>query len=114
MNPKRVLIATIVGALCGVFCAYGTSQIKDPSFPVTAGVLASVFYNRLLIGFFVGLADNIKLHSVIRGALIGAIISLAMSIIPIIDGQAMGGITLLIAGIIYGILADVIATRFSK
>ena len=114
MNPKRVLIATVVGALCGVFCAWGTSQIKEPSFPVTAGVLVSVFYNRLLIGFFVGLADNVKLHSVIRGALIGIIITMAMSIIPIIDGQVTGGIMFLIPGIIYGILADVIATKFSK
>ncbi|MGB2698322.1 MAG: hypothetical protein WBD28_10755 [Candidatus Zixiibacteriota bacterium] len=114
MNPKRVIIATVVGALCGLFCAWGTSQIKDPSFPVTTGLLVSVFYNRLLIGFFVGVADNIKLHSVIRGAFIGAIITMAMSIIPIIDGQVMGGIMFLIPGIIYGILADVIATRFSK
>ncbi|KPL04439.1 MAG: hypothetical protein AMJ90_01045 [candidate division Zixibacteria bacterium SM23_73_2] len=114
MKAKRVLIATIIGGLCGIFCAYGTSQMKNPNFPVTSGILVSVFYNRLLIGFFVGIADNIKLHSVIRGALIGAIVTLAMSIIPLIDGQPMGGIIFLIAGIVYGIIADVLATLFSK
>ena len=113
MNTRRIVIATIIGALCGVFCAYGMANMEDPTFPLTTGLLASTFYNRLLIGLFVGLGDNIRLHPVLRGGLIGAIITIAMSIYPIADGQPMGGIILLAFGVVYGIIADVVATRFS-
>jgi|GEM_PF-3700465 hypothetical protein len=33
--------------------------------------------------------------------------------IPIFDGQPAGGITLLGFGVVYGVIADVLATRFS-
>ena len=114
MNTKRVLIATAIGFLAGLFCAYGTMNLEDPNFAVTTGLLASIVYNRVLIGFVIGIADNIKLHPVLRGALIGAGITIAMSIIPILDGDVMGGLILIGFGIIYGIIADVVATRFSK
>jgi type III secretory pathway component EscS len=113
MNTKRVLIATVIGALSGIFCAYGTSQLENPAFPITMGLLASVFYNRLLIGIFVGIADNIKLNPVIRGAILGAIVTMAMSIIPIVDGQLSGGLILIGFGVVYGIIADVVATKLS-
>lgn len=38
---------------------------------------------------------------------------MAMSIIPIFDGDAVGGLTLIGFGVVYGIIADVVATRFS-
>jgi len=114
MNTRRIVLATIVGALCGLFCAYGTSTMENPGFPVTTGLLVSIFYNRLLIGLFVGIGDNIRLHAVPRGALIGAVITMAMSIIPFMDGRPNGGMILLVFGIIYGIIADAVATRFSQ
>lgn len=115
MNRKRVIIATIIGALCGIFCSGSIATTPNPGFPLTLGLLiGSFFYNRVLIGLVVGIADNINLHPVLRGGLIGAIITLTISLIPIIDGQPYGGILLLVFGIIYGIIADVIATRFSK
>jgi len=117
MNRKRILIATFIGLLCGFFCAYGTvmmDESSDAKFQVSAGILASIIYNRVLIGFFIGIADNIKLHPVPRGALIGAIISMALSIIPIVDGDLAGGLVLIAFGVVYGIIADVAATKFSK
>jgi len=113
MNGKRLLIAIIVGVLAGVFCAYGTSQLKDATFSITTGLLASVFYNRVLIGFVVGIADNINLNPVVRGAIIGAIVTMAMSIYSIVDGQITGGLVLIGFGVVYGIIADVLATKFS-
>ncbi|MEA1925324.1 MAG: hypothetical protein U9M95_05580 [Candidatus Altiarchaeota archaeon] len=70
MGEKRVLIALTVGALCGLFCAYGTASMEDSGFPVTVGILASVFYNRLLMGLVIGLGESIRLHPVFRGAII--------------------------------------------
>jgi hypothetical protein len=91
MNAKRVAIATVIGFLCGLFCAYGTVMMDDPSFMVTTGILVSIVYNRVLIGFVVGIGDGIKLHPALRGALIGIIISMAMSIMSIVDCTATGG-----------------------
>jgi Na+/H+-dicarboxylate symporter len=82
MNTKRVLIAAIIGLICGLFCAHRTMMMAkkgEATFPVTAGILASIVYNRLLIGLVVGIVDNIRLHSVLRGGLIGTIITMAWS-----------------------------------
>ena len=115
MNKKRVIISTIIGVLCGIFCSGSIAMNPNPGFPVTLGLLiGSLFYNRVLIGFVVGIADQINLHPVPRGGLIGAIITLTISLVPIIDGRPAGGLILLVFGVIYGIIADVIATRFSK
>lgn len=72
-----------------------------------------IVYNRILIGLFVGVGDNITLHPVIRGALLGAIISLAMAILPMIDTGLTDGLTLIAIGVVYGIIADFVATKFS-
>ena len=117
MNNKRVAIALAVGLAAGLFCAYGTVMLAEKgqaNFPVTAGILASIVYNRLLLGFIVGIADHIKLNCVLRGAIIGAIVSLAMSIIPLVDGQGLGSLILVAFGVVYGIIADVLATLLAK
>jgi len=115
MNSKRIAIATTIGILSGLFCAYGTIWIADskPELVITTGLLALIVYNRILIGFFVGVGDNIPLHPVIRGALLGAIISLAMAIMPMIDTGITDGLTLIVFGVVYGIIADFVATKFS-
>jgi len=115
MNAKRIAIATAIGLLCGLFCAYGTVGFAEskPEFVITTGLLALIVYNRILIGLFIGVGDNIPLHPVIRGALIGAIISLAMAIMPMIDTGLTDGLTIIAFGVVYGIIADIVATKFS-
>ena len=113
MNGKRIAIATAIGLLCGLFCAHGTSTLEDPIFVVTNGLLAAIVYNRMLIGFVVGIGEDIKLHPVLRGALIGAGITMAMSIFTIVDGDTAGGLVLIAFGVVYGIIADLVATKFS-
>ncbi len=51
MNVKRLVIATILGILCGIFCMYGAIT----KFPGEFGTLA-------LIGIVIGTSDNIDLH----------------------------------------------------
>ncbi len=115
MNGKRIAIATVIGLLCGLYCAYGTIWIAEskPELVITTGLLALIVYNRILIGLFVGVADNIPLHPVFRGALIGAIISLAMAIMPMIDTGLTDGLTLIAFGVVYGLIADLVATKLS-
>ena len=115
MNGKRIAIATVIGFLCGLFCAYGTVWIaaSKPTLIVTTGLLAVVVYNRVLLSLFVGLGDTIPLHPVLRGALIGVIVSLAMALMNMIDVDISDGAAFIGFGIVYGIIADVVATKFS-
>ncbi|MBD3388968.1 MAG: hypothetical protein GF416_07775 [Candidatus Altiarchaeales archaeon] len=117
MSSKRMAIAVVVGLLSGIFCAVGTAQMADEGkfdFEVTNGLLASTVYNRILIGLVVGLAGGIAMHPVLRGALAGAIVSMAISIHPIVDGNPMGGLMPLLFGIAYGVIADVLSTRYGR
>ncbi len=107
MNTKRIIIATAIGALCGIFCAYGTVWKYPDQFGIL--ILASIVYNRALIGFVIGIADNIKAHPAVRGAILGTIVSAAMAI-----PAGNGGLILVAFGIVYGSIIDVIATKFAE
>ena len=112
MNLKRMVIAVIISAIFGVICVYGTSKVEIPDFEITMPYLLTIFYARLLIGFFVGLADNVNplqgkyKNSLLRGAIFGLIASIVISFYG-------GAEFFIVAGIIYGIITDLIATRFS-
>ncbi len=112
INAKRMTIALIMAAIFGVFCAYGTSTMQIPGFVVTMPYLYTIFYARLLIGFVIGLSENVKFlkgnisNAIVRGALWGAIMSISISFY----GGAEAYIT---AGIVYGIITDVVATALS-
>jgi hypothetical protein len=115
VNGKRVLIATFIGVLAGIFCAYGTLMVGGQlNFTVTTAILASAFYQRVLIGFVVGIADGIKLKPILRGALMGIVVGMAMSIIPLVDADIGGALTLLGFSMVYGIIADVVATKLTE
>ena len=112
MNRKRIIIATFIASVFGLFCAYGTSTVEIPGFEVTMPHLLTIFYARVLIGVFIGIADNITplkskyKDAVIRGTLFGIIASIVIAFYG-------GGEMFIAAGIIYGIITDVVATRFS-
>ena len=117
MNTKRLLIALILGALAGVFCAYGTQmagESGDLKFELTNAILASVFYNRFLIGIAIGFAAHIKLNSLLRGAIIGTIISISIGIFPMLDGNISGTLMTVAPGLVYGLIIDFVATKFGK
>jgi len=105
MNVKRLVIATILGILCGLFCMYGTIT-KFPEFPADTLFLIGIVYNRALIGVVIGIADNIDLHPAMRGAVIGVVISMAMVIFG-----AEGMLALLGFGLVYGVLIDVVTSK---
>lgn len=112
MNLKRLLIALVISAVFGIFCAYGTSTVEIEGFDITLPYLLTIFYARLLIGFFVGIGDNIEIiknkyqNAAARGAIFGIIASIVIAFYG-------GAEFFIIFGIIYGIITDLIATRFS-
>jgi len=120
MNTKRMIIALILGALAGLFCVYGTKMAGERgnfTFPITTGLLVSTFYSRVLIGFVIGLVGDVKIKAVTRGALMGIIVGLAMALFPFFDmetGGTKGALIILVFSAIYGIIIDVVATKFSK
>ena len=117
MHAKRFFIATLLGALFGAFCAYGTKSSSDAGtlgFVASWGIVGSVFYNRLLLGMFVGLFGNCQIHPILRGPLVGIVVSLGIGITPLLDGEPMGAAILLGAGAVIGIFIDLITTWLSR
>jgi hypothetical protein len=115
INVNRMISALILGAIFGLFCAWATSTAPIPKEWLTLEFLIYIWYNRLILGFVIGFAENINFiksrysNAIIRGAIIGTIISVILVIIP-----GLAAISYLFAGTIYGIIIDVIATKFSK
>ncbi len=93
MNVKRLVIATILGILCGLFCMYGAMT----KFPGEFDTLA-------LIGIVIGTSDNIDLHPALRGAVIGVVVSMAMAIFD-------AAWIVLGFGLVYGVLIDVVVSK---
>jgi len=87
--------------------------MEDPTTGAPFGIfiLLAIAYNRALIGFVIGIADGIHLHPVLRGAILGAILSFAITI-PAFE-QGTGALIMVPFGVVYGIIADFVATKFS-
>ena len=125
---KRKLICVSLGLFFGFLCAFlastGNPTLKaDPNFWGSA-LMWSIVFNRVLIGFVILLAGVITVHPVfkfrfypwLRGALIGALVSLDISIASLIsdapDKWSIFWITI-VAGVIWGLIIDVVATKFA-
>ena len=108
INTRRIKISVALGFLAGAICLYGTLT----SIPgvLTLPILATIFYYRVLLGFVVGIAYGLKIHPLIRGAIIGAMVSLLIAI----PSGITGGALLMGAGVVYGIITDLVATKFSS
>ena len=123
---KRLLISMILGIGFGLLCAYLAST-KDPSiWDTSSPVFWSIVYNRFLIGVVIGIAGfmtkhpmfNFKIPAWLRGAKIGAIVSVAMAIdtlmIPDTPSSELWKLfwMTILAGAIYGLIIDVVASKF--
>lgn len=114
INVLRMIVCLILGAIAGLICAWGTSTAPISKSILTIGFLIYIWYNRLILGFIIGYADKIKIikhelgNSIVRGAILGAILSVILIVIP-----GLAAVSYLYAGIIYGIIIDLIATKFA-
>ena len=111
MKNSRILLSTGLGAILGILCIIGVSA----RVPITGNELffIGMWYNRVVMGFVIGLSADITIiqneryNPLIRGALLGFFISLAI----LLSSQAKD-IMSFFAGIAYGIIIDTLVTWY--
>ncbi|HNR43973.1 MAG TPA: hypothetical protein PLI06_08575 [Methanofastidiosum sp.] len=111
INNKRILIGLLTGAILGVFCIIGVgARIGYENYIFLIGM----WYNRVVMGLLIGLADNIQItkghkNVLLRGALLGLIVSSAIFI-----STEFRDVPSFFAGIVYGVIIDFVASKYGK
>ena len=111
IQKRRIAITTGIGILTGLYCAGSLLVTAPPGITPEPWFLVMILYGRTLQGFVIGFAEGIPLNPWIRGAGLGAVFSLLLCIVPLFAHNYFGAAMLFIFGIIYGALADGIASR---
>lgn len=110
---NRLVLATLTGAILGILCIVGIGFRLG--FAENGLFLFSAWYNRLLMGLMIGLAGEIVLlkkglaNCLLRGAILGFIVSLSWYVAS--DTRDLTGFLM---GIVYGVIIDFVATKYSK
>lgn len=111
MVTKRLMICVIGGALSGLICLLGAQIIMG--FPsITLASVAETVANRIVLGFVIGISGW-RINYLAHGALIGLIVSLSVSI-AFLSADAFGFLIYTAAGVLYGLLIEVLATVILK
>ena len=110
---KRLTISLITGALLGFVCIIGAS-IRTGGYANNIQYLIALWYNRVIIGFAIGLAGNWQIttrrhDSYIRSGIIALLISAAFFL-----STEFRDYIAFIAGIFYGLIIEFIASKYSK
>lgn len=96
----------------GIFCIIGVGLRLG--FVGNEIFLAATWFNRVIMGLVIGLAGSVTLvkgeyNFLVRGFLFGFLISFSLLI-----ATDFRDVTGFIAGIVYGVIIDFVATKFSK
>ena len=111
MYRKRLLVCTFGGVLSAIFCLVGKQIIYG--FPeITWNVLAVTMANRVLLGIIIGIS-NWRVNYLLHGAILGLIVSLSVSI-GFLPENILGFFLYTLAGIVYGIMIEWLATIVFK
>ena len=110
VQKKRIAITTAIGILTGQYCAGSLLVLAPPGITPEPWFMVMILYGRTIQGFVIGFADGIPLRPVIQGAGLGAVMSFLLCIVPLFAHNYFGALMLLVFGIIYGALADGIAS----
>ena len=110
MENRRLVAGIISGALLGVLCIIGAGIRLG--FSGNAVLLAGMWYNRVVMGAFIGLAGNIRIikgkaNVVVRGIILGALIGFAFFLSTGFRDPVGFGVAL-----VYGLIIDIVATKF--
>jgi hypothetical protein len=118
MNVKRIILATILGAILGVFCILGAGG-RVGGWIGNEILLIGLWYNRVIMGVIIGFAVDLQLikngknakwlNAILRGAILGLLISLQFYL-----STNLLDLLSFLAGIMYGIIIDVISTLLTQ
>jgi hypothetical protein len=113
---RRIAIATLTGALLGVLCIIGVGARIPGGYTANTIYLLAVWYNRVIMGFFIGTSGDITLikstkeknygNAILRGLLFGLITTSATLLLSTTIFDIMGWF----AGLVYGPIIDLVAT----
>ena len=112
--PKRIIIATIIGSILGIFCWLGGEMfglIENPS----AIRIANIIGHRALMGFVIGISGlrmNWAAHGIVVGSVVASIFILfdAFCGMPIIVLFGM----LIPGNAMYGLIIEFFTTKVFK
>ncbi len=107
MNTKRIVIATLLGVMAGIICWLGGEYGAGITF--TGVMIAGTILNRTLIGFVIGIS-GLRMNYLLHGILIGAVVTLTMAVF----GDLSGAIALMLFGMGYGFLIELLTTKVFK
>jgi hypothetical protein len=110
MNKKRLVICIIGGIIAAFICIMGMKS--SGKIEITTTILLSGIGNRILIGFVIGISGW-KINYLLHGALMGLIVTLSSSIVMLPDNMS-GFLMYTVAGIVYGLIIELCATKFFK
>ncbi len=114
MLTKRVIIATLLGVVCGILCYVGGRYILEVPGNYTLLHFINVMINRTLIGFVIGIsALNMKWHT--HGIIIGSIAGLPFLLHEWLIGMGpMILIAICFASGLFGIMIEFFTSRIFK
>ena len=112
MNKKRLIVSILTGAILGIFCIIGVSYRLG--FEGNELFILAIYVNRVVMGLLIGLAPYYKIKNttkniLLRGAVLGFIMSGSFHL-----ATAFKDTPGFVAGIVYGVIIDYVATRYGK
>lgn len=107
MKNKRFTISVILGAILGIFCIIGAGLRLG--FSGNELFLFATWYNRVILGIVIGLLPKTKFNTIIRGGVIGLVVSLSLFLAT--NFRDVPGF---FAGVAYGMIIDYIASKYAK
>ncbi|MCF7920469.1 MAG: hypothetical protein K9N06_11215 [Candidatus Cloacimonetes bacterium] len=115
-SAKRMIIATLMGAVCGLICI---SLAQSGGNTLPDFIKLQMIVSRTMIGFVIGIS-GIKLGWALHGILLGLLIGLPMALASTM-GSADSGFTpekmfymTLIIGAFYGFLIELVTSVIFK
>jgi hypothetical protein len=118
INIKRVIFATLLGAILGVFCILGASG-RIGGWIGNEILLIGLWYNRVVMGVIIGFAGDLhlikrnngskRLNSILRGIIFGTLVSLQFYLTT-----SFLDLLSFLAGIGYGIVIDLVSTFLTQ
>lgn len=119
---KRMVLALGAGVGVALLDIWLSSASVPDAWDLQGPMFWYMFLNRLSIGFFVAIAGVVTIHPLLgikmfplRGAFIGVWISISMAASIFFDATGTWGIfwMIVLSGAVYGVVIDVIATKFA-